>query len=700
MLMAQDITARLDEYLETEFSFIRSDELVPLILALVPAEQDFVLDWTRRIASTHTEIAHQFLRRATQALVAHEARIIEAWALHAMDVYDRAGLRDALAVIADIDHFVHYSHVRTAGVLFDEVSGVLQHFVHGLPGRALKLSMGDVSWTDGETIHLPAVMAQLDNKEANFQLCKLMVVMQWAQIHHGTIYTELTADLSVWPDLARAVKIYSLLESLRLESIIARALPGLGRQMEQLEADYISALPANWQDAAKSLQARGATAATSQTLLPSFYKFDLPVARLWHCDLDLEALDACRQARITREKHKLRVQLAQWLAELRRKKPAMNKTVKLAVQQPDENSDYNGPLELTINEAPVIPPRIVQQLLGSIQLDFGGIPPEYLVAAGPGEYDTDEQTTEAEAEDPDAVWQGTYHEHGALYYNEWDYGRRHYRKNWCVMREKDVVPVYDNFVSDTLRRCSGLVAHLRRSFEAMRDDERLLKRQTEGENVDIDALVEALADARDGREMSERLFVRQHRVERDITVAFMVDMSGSTQGWINEAERESLLLLCEALEMLGDRYAIYGFSGITRKRCELYRIKRFDESYGDEVRARISGIRAQDYTRMGFAIRHLSGLLNDTGARTRLLVTLSDGKPDDYSDYRGEYGIEDTRQALLEARRSGIHAFCITIDEQGPAYLPHMYGAANYTVVAEVRQLPFRVADIYRRLTR
>ena len=234
----------------------------------------------------------------------------------------------------------------------------------------------------------------------------------------------------------------------------------------------------------------------------------------------------------------------------------------------------------------------------------------------------------------------------------------------------------------------------------MRDENRLLKRQPYGDEVDLDALIEAIADTRDGREMSERLFTRSHRAERNIAVAFMIDMSGSTKGWINDAEREALLLLCEALEQLGDRYAIYGFSGLTRKRCELYRIKRFDEPYNDQVRARISGIRPQEYTRMGFAIRHLTSLLNDVEARTKLLITLSDGKPDDYHDgYRGQYGIEDTRQALIEAKRSGVHSFCITIDKEAREYLPHMYGAAHYVIIDDVRKLPHKVPDIYRRLT-
>jgi nitric oxide reductase NorD protein len=102
---------------------------------------------------------------------------------------------------------------------------------------------------------------------------------------------------------------------------------------------------------------------------------------------------------------------------------------------------------------------------------------------------------------------------------------------------------------------------------------------------------------------------------------------------------------------------------------------------------------------MGVTIRHLSKLLNDVEARTKLLITLSDGKPDDFDGYRGDYGIEDTRQALIEAKRQGIHSFCITIDDEARDYLPHMYGAVNYTIIDDVRKLPLRVADIYRRLT-
>lgn len=149
---------------------------------------------------------------------------------------------------------------------------------------------------------------------------------------------------------------------------------------------------------------------------------------------------------------------------------------------------------------------------------------------------------------------------------------------------------------------------------------------------------------------------------------------------------------------LDDRYAIYGFSGWTRERCEVYPVKRFNEPCDAGVRGRIAGIRARDYTRMGAAIRHLGGVLNGVDARVRILVTLSDGRPEDYDHYRGEHAIEDTRMALVEARRLGIHPFCITIDREGRDYLPRLYGPARFVVVDEVAQLPLKVADIYRRL--
>jgi nitric oxide reductase NorD protein len=408
--------------------------------------------------------------------------------------------------------------------------------------------------------------------------------------------------------------------------------------------------------------------------------------------------------RIEREKARFRVALKKIDDELnegrqeRTEAPSPRTFHRLFDEERDPMVPEGFEMELAVDGNRIPLTDELKQTMTSIIQDLGDIPDEYLIPAGPGEYDL--SAFEEQGLNPDDVWSGAYHEEGAFLYPEWDFRRKHYKKDWCVVRELQIQPQYDGFATQVLQKYRRLLASLRRTFEAMRDEDRLLKRQVYGDGVDIDAFVEAWADLHIGLEMSDRLFTRMQREERSIAVVFMVDMSGSTEGWINQMEREALVLLAESLQMVGDRYAIYGFTGQGRKRCELFQIKAFDEAYDAEVQARISGITAGDYTRMGAAIRHLTAKLKSVEARTKLLVTLSDGKPEDYPDhYRGEYGVEDTRQALYEARQDGVHAYCITIDEEGQDYLPHMYGAANYALISDVETLPRKVSEIYKKLT-
>ena len=268
-----------------------------------------------------------------------------------------------------------------------------------------------------------------------------------------------------------------------------------------------------------------------------------------------------------------------------------------------------------------------------------------------------------------------------------------------MLRESDATGGDPAFSQEVSHRYGGMIQGIKRQFERIRLEQTLLRRQKEGDRVDLDAAVEAFADGRAGLSPSERVFMSLTRDKRDIAAAFLIDLSGSTKGWINEMERTSLLILSEALQVLKDQFAIYGFSGRTRKRCELFRIKGFDEPYGDSIKARIAGLQALDYTRLGPPIRHLTKIMNLVEHRTRLLITLSDGKPDDYDGYKGEYGIEDTRQALIEAKRSGIHPFCITIDKAEHSYLSHMYGAVNYVFIDNIEELPVKIPQIYRKLT-
>jgi nitric oxide reductase NorD protein len=630
-----------------------------------------------------------------------DEHMIEAWVLQAMDVYDRSGLHSAVKVIKEIDLFVRQGRERASGCVFEEQIGVLLPFVHGLSGRKLKLAQADELYTDTETIFLPAVMAHLPDKRDNFLLYKAAVVHHWAQARFGTFRIDLQACLEQqkWP--AKALRCLHALESVRLEACIQRELPGLYRELQALKTKLQAGpVPMGWQKLTSSLHSPRASVRDTLGLLDRAMGMQLPTVSLYEGQLKPAAVAEVMAKRLPKEKASLRVALKMIADEMNEGKPEEEAPIERfeAVKEDDMSVPEGFTVEIQVNGKSAQIPDGVKSTLTSIMQDLGDVPNDYLVPAGSGEYDLSE--FEEKMLKPEEVWSGTYHEEGAYFYKEWDYRRKHYRKDWCVLREMSVKPEYDGFVDQVLQKYRRLIINLRKTFEAMRDEDRLLKRQVYGDGVDIDAFVEAWADVHTGLEMSDRLFTRMHRDERNIAVMFMVDMSGSTQGWVNQAEREALVLLAESLETLGDRYAIYGFTGMSRKRCEVFPVKDFAEPYDEEVKARISGIRAGDYTRMGAAIRHLSQRLVEVEARTKLLITLSDGKPDDYlGDYRGEYGIEDTRQALFEARRNGIHAFCITIDEEGQEYLPHMYGAANYTVISEVEKLPLKVSDIYKKIT-
>ena len=707
----------LDECLDVEFTFIKTESAAQELAGIDREDQNFILTWVKRVASTNIQVAYQFISQTIDALASLDKRIIEAWALHAMDMYDQYGLRAALDVIQNVHGFIQNNRERAHGAVYADVATVLMHFTHGLSGRELTLEEPDTAYTDSEKVYLPPVVALCDKVDDNFRIYKIMTAYLWAQTRFGTFKAPLAQILEQQPDPDKFLRLFHALDTVRLEACIARELPGLYRdmqaikqQLQEQEEDQQHSREHNqersqeyhqqWLELANVLSGEGAdvhdvlrlTESNLATLEPYEYCF-------YQGELKPQAVEACLQARLLKEKAAFRTALRKISEELKNNQ-AEPQTLPQKFQAnkiPDPTQPEGFHIEITLDDKPVVMPEDVNRLSTSIVQDLGEIPDEYLVPAGDGEYDS--KFLQEQEPDPDEVWKGTYHEEGAFLYKEWDFQRQHYRKNWCAVREKTVTPIYDEFVRKTLRKYSGLIKHLRKTFEAMRDEDRVLKRQVYGDGVDIDALVQALADARDGSEMSDRLFTRTHRTERNIAVCFMVDMSGSTKGWINDAERESLVLLAETLETLGDRYAIYGFSGMARKRCEIYKVKGFDEAYNDEVRGRISGIEPKDYTRMGFAIRHLCKILNEVDAKTRVLITISDGKPDDYDTYRGEYGIEDTRRALIEARYDGIHPYCITIDKEAKDYLPHMYGPAAFTVIDEVYKLPLKVSDIYRRLT-
>jgi len=329
-----------------------------------------------------------------------------------------------------------------------------------------------------------------------------------------------------------------------------------------------------------------------------------------------------------------------------------------------------------------------------------------------------------------------------FYYDEWDFRAADYKPRWCAVRERPLEEGSEDFFKKTLREHAGLVSETQRQFELLRPETfRKIKRLEDGEDFDLDAAIEFLVLKHSGHGDVPKIYWRRNKVERDVAVAFLLDMSASTDEeiekrrqrkdeldfdddprkyfqWLSQRraqqileppkriidlEKESLVLLTRALEAIGDRYGIFGFSGYGRDNVEYYVIKDLDEPFGEQVRRRIDKVTPIRSTRMGPAIRHTTAKLLESDARAKVLFLVSDGRPQDHGYGRDrtekEYAIHDTHKALVEAKHRGIIPFALTVDKEGHDYLGQMCGDIGYEILSDIENLPSRLPTLYRKLT-
>jgi nitric oxide reductase NorD protein len=682
----------------------RAGDIVADIAELEREVQDFIFHWTEVIALSNEDLAAHFIANAPQAFRYLDEAAVEDWIIKAMDAFDNRGLGFAVEVFDSLPQYVEsHANAQTSCAL-EKVSGFLRYFVRGLGGRPLSIASDPLAYTDSERIFLPPTLSLDHDHDVNARLYKATACYLWAQNRYGTWQYRALEEAIRQLDAAVSWPVYQRLECVRLAACLARDLPGLARDMESVAYDGGMARVA-WQEftaAAGALTRPDAVARDSLALVAHFADYPLPPAKRYAGEMLPQKVREALFKRVPREKDALKRALSALERDLQRQDEdgAADPCVgpepanRFSVQQSQDQA--RNEVELHYNDQQVPVGADLQALLASIMQDVGELGDDYLQPdGGDAPYPGEQEGRGLPGHELDAVAGG-----GQRYlYPEWDYTRQRFREAFCALTEQTVPDGDEAFAAETRQKYRGLGKSIQRVFEAILSEAQRQRRQPHGDELDLDALVDAHVDRVQGREMSDRLYTHFRKAGRNVAVMFMVDMSGSTKGWVNDAERESMILLSEAIETLGDAFAIYGFSGRTNKRCEVYRVKTFDEPYSAAVRRRISGMAPKAYTRMGVAIRHLGQLLAAVPARTRLLIALSDGKPEDYGSYRGRYGIEDTRHALLEVKRAGIHPFCITIDREAQSYLPHMYGVSNFTVVDEVQKLPYKVADIYRRLT-
>lgn len=247
---------------------------------------------------------------------------------------------------------------------------------------------------------------------------------------------------------------------------------------------------------------------------------------------------------------------------------------------------------------------------------------------------------------------------------------------------------------------------LRNQFQALTTQRTRLRGQVSGSDLDLDACVRYAAEKASGMPIAEPgLYVDSRSQQRDLACLLLADLSLSTDAWINNSARvidvirDSMYLFSEALAATGDRFALYGFSSVRRDKVRYHLLKGFDERYNNQIRGRLAALKPGFYTRMGAAIRHSAAILSKQKSTRRLLLIITDGKPNDLDKYEGRYGIEDTRVAIAEARKLGLTPFCVTIDQKAGDYLPHLFGANGFVVVRNAAMLPQVLPRLYVQLT-
>jgi len=324
-------------------------------------------------------------------------------------------------------------------------------------------------------------------------------------------------------------------------------------------------------------------------------------------------------------------------------------------------------------------------------------------------------------------------------YDEWDYVAADYRRNWCRLREIQVEGDGGDFFEQTLQRYSELLPQVRRNFQRIRPASyRVVRGLEDGDEIDFDRTIESRVARRMGEIPDNRVYKARKKEARDVATLFLLDMSASTdepihrdpprynqddtdsddwmKSWqrrpqqpqrprrIIDVNKEALVIMAQALEEIGDQYAIMGFSGHGRDNVEFYVIKEFEHELSDEVKSRVGAVEPKRSTRMGTAIRHVREKFKDVASRAKHVIMLSDGFPQDFDyghDRRSNaYGIQDTMVALKELEMAGVLPFCITVDRTGHDYLRQMCAPSRYLVIEDITSLPRQLPKVYEQVVR
>jgi nitric oxide reductase NorD protein len=640
----------------------------------------------------------------------------------------------------------------TGGLSLERVRQVLKLFAEALCGRTVEIAsiealpeeLRDMDRqrrrpiTEGTTIYLPARLKESPDRETNFAWYKVMTAHEAGHLEFGTYavtpnqlqdllptvqtaygkshpLTRTNDFFALFPNPRLAEFLWMIIEDTRVDFLLRHEYDGLVKIMDAVATTDLSRRPGL--DSFKEMP-------PYQVLLEALVQLsfaDTTEVPLDYAQAVSEAYEILKNVKqrnaAALTSYETLIKLYRFVEQFLKQHPpvagddpfrsdsskaalppATSETVEKLLLAKTENLSYRGEMRDLSERDNQASPRAGQSAVETKTQRSGKTSDAIGGSLKPS--DSPQQTPSNDPEKPATTGRKIF------FYDEWDAGARDYKPAWCRLIETALEAEDPQFVDQTLREHAGLVFLLRRYFQGLRPQGfRIARRQQDGEDLDLDALTTTMVERAAGQAASDQIYLKRIRQEREVAVALLIDMSGSTNRQLDsgkrrviDVEKEGLLLLAEAIHAIGDSFAIYGFSGHSRQDVEFSIIKEFEEPFRTSVSGRIGAMAPRIQNRDGTAIRHAAKKLAGQAAQTRLLILLSDGRPLD-EDYSGDYAIADTKMALREAKRLGIHPYCITIDTEAQSYLSEMYGDVNYTIIDHVRTLPEKLPRIYRRLT-
>jgi len=289
-----------------------------------------------------------------------------------------------------------------------------------------------------------------------------------------------------------------------------------------------------------------------------------------------------------------------------------------------------------------------------------------------------------------------------LTYDEWDYSKRKYKPDFCKVYPKKIKDVDPAFYKRTIQDNASTLLGLRKMLSTVNNKFQQQRRQSQGEEFDIDALTDLYIDVQTGHTPSEKVYLSKRKKEKDLSILMLLDISLSTDGYaannrVIDVEKQVSILFGEILDEFNVDFSIDCFYSKTRNHSTYLSLKDFDETW-DKTKNNIGAVQPEGYTRIGAAIRHSGALLNNRDTKNKWLILISDGKPNDYDKYEGKYGINDVKQALRELNENNINSYALAIEANAKYYLPQMFGQNHYQILTTPVELLHSLVKLYERI--